>query len=115
MILEYNCNLGYPYSYGDSDIDKGSIANHEHSLIDTYVLIMLLSSVFSPGIAFAATGKKVAAESTRAAACAASGACLTLALQKSKCGEITPAVAAFCGYITCLCVEKTAQVISNSN
>ena len=107
--------LGYPYDYGDAGAEK-SFFEHENSVkIIKICALAGVGTVMSPGVALASVGKKATAESTRAAACAAAGACMTIAAQQAKCGNMPAATAAFCGAAIAMCIEKTAQAVSDAS
>jgi hypothetical protein len=104
----------FPYFYGDKGPDKTFENFQKDSRFYKIVSIGMAPLLFGATPALASVGKKAAAESTRTAACAAAGACLTIAAQQSKCGNMPAATAALCGAAFALCIEKTAQAVSNS-
>lgn len=109
----YN-KIGFPYYYGNSGPEKDIIDSLKEKKLSRILVVAMLGTIVFPGTAMAVTGKKAASEATRSAACAASGACATLMLQKAQCGDMKVATAAFCGFVFAQCIEKTASLISDS-
>jgi hypothetical protein len=107
-----DCNLGYPYSYGDQGPQFSAFGNADFNKISYISVFVVTGLLCSPTAAIASPASKVAAESVRSSACAMAGACVIVAAQQSKCGNIPAATAAMCGAAVAMCIEKTAHAAS---
>jgi len=114
MEQKFIPRVGFPYDYGDEGPEYSFFETVLDNKVAKLSLLVIASITLTPGCAIASTGRKAASEATRSAACAASGACLTIALQKAQCGDLKVATAAFCGFVFSQCIEKTAKSISDS-
>jgi hypothetical protein len=113
--------MGYPSHYGDKG-PSSTFVNKDNvikiALIATCTTGMFISPAIAIDEAVVIIGgvvyKKAALEAVRSSACAASGACLVLASQSAKCGNISVATAFLCGAAICTCIDTTAKLASAS-
>jgi hypothetical protein len=107
-----DCNLGYPISYGDHGPQKSTFEYVDLNKVSYVSVFAVAGLLCSPTAALASPASKIASESVRSSACAMAGACIVVAAQQSKCGNIPAATAAMCGAAFAMCVEKTAHAAS---
>jgi hypothetical protein len=107
----------YPYSYGDKGPEISLFENKRALKVLSFALlptVLYASPAFAVDDALIYAGgklmSKAALESVRTAACASAGACIAMAQQNAKCGNMSAAGAFLCGAAISTCIEAATKL-----